>query len=415
MVRKNNHSERRSLVGVLVAVGIAVLLFSGWMRFRSNTVPVRAEKVSREDISNMITTNGKIEPLHNFEAHAPAPATVKRVLVNEGDRVKAGQLLLELDDADAKAQAARAMAQLRAAEADLQAVQAGGTNDELFSTRAQLAKAQSERDDAQRNLQALEKLQTSGAASPAEVQAARDRLKRAEADIQLQQDKLKGRFSSSDVEKVQASAAQARAAYAAAQDLLSNTIIRSTISGSVYQLPVKQGSYATAGQLLVQVADLEKVAVRAYVDEPDIGRLAKKERVEVRWDAIPGRVWDGSLTTLPTVVTTVGTRTVGEVTCEIDNPDRKLLPNVNVNVSIVTARHTDALTVSRESLHEVDGKRFVYVIHGDKIRSQEVQTGITSLTRAEITRGLSAGDQIAMGAVNSQPLQSGMEVKVVER
>ena len=167
--------------------------------------------------------------------------------------------------------------------------------------------------------------------------------------------------------------------------------------------------------MLVQVADLEKVVVRAYVDEPDIGRLAKNERVEVRWDAIPGRVWDGSLTTLPTVVTTVGTRTVGEVTCEIDNPDRKLLPNVNVNVSIVTARHTDALTVSRESLHEVDGKRFVYVIHGDKIRSQEVQTGITSLTRAEITRGLSAGDQIAIGAVNSQPLQSGMEVKVVER
>jgi HlyD family secretion protein len=415
MASKNNHSERKPLVGVIVAVGIAVLLFSGWMRFRSNTVAVRAEKVEREDIANVISTNGKIEPLRNFEAHAPASATVKRVLVHEGDRVKAGQLLLELDDADAKAQSARALAQIRAAEADLHAMQSGGTNDELLNIRGLLSKAQAERDDARRNLQALEKLQASGAASPAEVQAARDRLQRAEADVQLQQDRTKGRFSSSDVEKVQASAAQARAAYAAAQDLLSNTIIRSTTAGSVYQLPVKQGSYVTAGELLVQVADLERVAVRAYVDEPDIGRLAKAEKVEIRWDAIPGRVWDGSLTALPTVVTTVGTRTVGEVVCEIDNPDRKLLPNVNVNVSIVTARHTDALTVSRESLHEVDGKRFVYVIRGDKIHPQEVQTGITSLTRAEITKGLNAGDKIAMGAVNSQPLQSGMEVKVVER
>ena len=63
MASKNNHSERKPLVGVIVAVGIAVLLFSGWMRFRSNTVPVRAEKVEREDITNVISTNGKMSRL----------------------------------------------------------------------------------------------------------------------------------------------------------------------------------------------------------------------------------------------------------------------------------------------------------------------------------------------------------------
>ena len=415
MARKNNNSESKPLMGVIIAVGVAVLLFSGWMRFRSTTVPVRAEKVSREDIANVISTNGKVEPLHNFERHAPAPATVKRVLVKEGDHVKAGQLLLELDDADAKAQAARALAQLRAAEADLHAVEKGGTNEEVLTMQSQLTKAQAERDDAQRNLQAIQKLQMSGAASPAEVDTARDRLKKAEADTQLLEAKLKGRFSSPEVEKVEANAAQARAAYAAAQDLLSNTIIRSDTAGSVYQLPVKQGSYVTGGQLLVQVADLEKIVVRAFVDEPEIGRLAQGQKVEVKWDAIPGRTWEGTLTTLPTVVTAVGTRTVGEVTCEIANPDRRLLPNVNVNVSIVTARHPDALTVSRESVHELDGKRFVYVIANDKLRSQEVQTGISSLTRVEVTQGLNAGETVAMGALGSQPLHSGLEVKVVER
>ena len=415
MARKNNNSERRSLVGVIVAAVVAVLLFSGWMKFRNGAVPVHAERVAREEIANVISTNGKIEPVHNFEAHAPAPATVKRVLVREGDHVKAGQLLLELDDVDARAQAARALAQVRAAEADVHAVEQGGTHEEILTTQADLTKAQAERDDAQRNLQAVTKLQASGAASPAEVQAAQDRLKKAQADADLLESKLKGRFSSPEVEKVEAQLAQARAAYAAAQDLLSSTAVRTGNAGSVYQLPVKPGSYVTGGQLLVQVADLENVAVRAFVDEPEIGRLAQGQKVEIRWDAIPGRVWEGTLTSLPTVVTTVGTRTVGEIVCQIPNPDRKLLPNVNVNVNIVTAQHSNALTVARESVRELDGKRFVYVIADDKLRSREVQTGITSLTRVEVTQGLNAGETVVMGALGSQPLHSGLDVKVVER
>ncbi|HWG87224.1 MAG TPA: hypothetical protein VN679_05530, partial [Candidatus Acidoferrales bacterium] len=112
---------------------------------------------------------------------------------------------------------------------------------------------------------------------------------------------------------------------------------------------------------------------------------------------------------------TVGTRTVGEITTEIDNFDRKLLPNVNVNVSIITARHNDVLTVSREAVHDVNGKRYVYQIVGQKLQAQEVQTGLSSLTQVEITQGLSDGATIALGALNGASLRSGIEVKVVER
>jgi len=170
-----------------------------------------------------------------------------------------------------------------------------------------------------------------------------------------------------------------------------------------------------SGQLLVQVADLSNVQVRAFVDEPEIGRLAKGQKVEIKWDAVPGRTWEGSLSRVPTVVTTVGTRTVGEITCNIPNADHKLLPNVNVNVTIVAARRNNVLTVSRESVHSADGKRFVYRIVDDKLQTQEVETGITSLTRVEVVRGLEQGAKIAMGAVSARPLHNGMEVKVVER
>jgi HlyD family secretion protein len=415
MATQNNNPGRKRLFTVIAALVAAVVVFSGWMKFRSNGVTVRAEEVMRQDITNVISTNGKIEPTNNFEAHAPAPATVRRVLVNEGDQVQAGQLLVQLDDADARAQAAKALAHLRSTEADLHAVEAGGTHEEVLTTRSELAKAQAGRDEARRNLEAVQRLQQSGGASAAEVQAAQDRLKKAEADAQLLEAKLSGRFSSPEVTKVQAAAAEARAAYVAATELVKNSNVRAPFAGSVYQLPVRPGTYVISGQLLVQVADLSKVQVRAFVDEPEIGRLAKGQKVEIKWDAVPGRSWEGSLTRVPTVVNTVGTRTVGEITCSIPNADRKLLPNVNVNVTIVAARRNNVLTISRESVHSTDGKRFVFKIVDDRLQRQEIQTGLTSLTRVEIVSGLDQGAKIAMGAVSAQPLRNGMEVKVVER
>src|SRR6185503_555959 len=411
MARQSQNNGRRRVVMVLVLVVAALPLFTGINRRRVVT-PVRAEKVARQEIASVISTNGKIEPINSFEAHAPAPATVDKVLVAEGDHVKAGQLLVKLDDAEARSQAAHALAQLRSAEAALSGIKAGGTQEELLTSRADLTKAQTERDEAQRNLQAIQKLQQSGGASPAEAEAAQNRLKKADADVQLLQAKVNGRYSSPEVARAQASAAEARAAYDAAQDLLHQSNVTAPFTGTVYQLPVKPGAYVNGGDLLVQVANLEKVRVRAFVDEPEIGRLAKGQKVEVKWDAMPGRTWEGWLIRVPTSVTMVGTRTVGEITSEIDNSDRRLLPNVNVNVSIISARHDNALTVSREAVHDVEGKRYVYKIEDEKIQAQEVQTGLSSLTRVEVLKGIPEGALVALGATNAQPLRNGMDIKV---
>ncbi|MGH9635657.1 MAG: efflux RND transporter periplasmic adaptor subunit [Candidatus Angelobacter sp.] len=414
MARKSANNGRRPVIVVVSLVILAVLIFTGINRRRVVT-PVRAEKVARQEIASIISTNGKIEPINSFEAHAPAPGTVNKVLVAEGDHVKVGQLLVKLDDAEARSQAAHALAQLRAAEAALSGIKAGGTQEELLTSRADLTKAQAEQAEAQRNLKAIQKLQQSGGASPAELEAAQSRAKKADADVQLLQAKVNGRYSSPEVARVEASAAEARAAYAAAQELLHHSNVTAPFAGTVYQLPVRPGVYVNGGDLLVQVANLEKVRVRAFVDEPEIGRLAKGQKVEIKWDAIPGRTWDGTLTRVPTSVTMVGTRTVGEITSEIDNTDRKLLPNVNVNVSIISARHDNALTVSREAVHDVEGKRYVYKIEDEKLFAQEVQTGLSSLTRVEVLKGIPEGAVIALGAINAQPLRNGMDIKVVER
>jgi HlyD family secretion protein len=404
---------KNRLVGIVVAAGLGVLVLAAFVSLRAAKVPVRAEKAVRETISNTISTNGKIEPVQNFEAHAPVATTVRKIFVHEGDWVKKGQLLLQLEDADIRAQAARAVTQLRSAQADLTAVNTGGTHEEVLTNQAELVKARTEREAAQRNLTAMQNLQQRGAASPAEVEEAGNRLKRAEAQFNLLEQKEKGRYSRPEVSRAQAQAAEGSATYAAAQSLLRDANVRAERDGMVYSLPVREGQYVTAGDLLVQVADLATVQLRAFVDEPEIGRLAKGQKVTVTWDALPGRSWEGTLTRVPTTVSLRGTRTVGELTCEVANPDMKLLPNVNVAVLVITARHENALTIPREAVRDEAGKRYVFEIVDGELKRREVETSVSNLTRIEIARGLKDQAQVALGSETVETLREGMPVRVV--
>ena len=394
-----------ALAAVLIIIFLSVS--------RSAPLKVREVAVQRGPIRSLVSTNGKVEPVRNDEAHAPISTTVKRVFVKEGDRVRQGQLLLQLDDADIRSKAAQARAQIKAAQADLSGVEAGGTQEEVLTLESQLTKARTGRDVAQRNLDALKRLQQQGAASAGEVAAAQETLQRAQADLTLAEEKKAERFSKPEIAKVQAQSEEAQAAYDAAEDALSKSSIRAAFDGIVYSLPVKQGSFVQGGELLLQEADLSHVLVRAFVDEPDIGRLQTGQRVEVTWDALPGRTWIGSVSTVPATVKLHGSRNVGEVTCAFDNHDLRLLPNVNVGVTIVVAERDNVLTLQRDALRADDGKPYVYVIADGRLKRQPIDIGLQNLTRVEITAGLSDGSKVVMPAEENKPLVDDAKVKVV--
>jgi HlyD family secretion protein len=398
---------------ILVALVLAVVVLAAFVSLRRSQVPIRTGRVERQNLTASIATNGKIEALDNFEAHAPVATTVKKVYVQQGQWVKPGQLLLQLEDANARLQAARAEAQLKGAQADVSAVEHGGTKEEMLATRNALVKAQADRDAAQRNLAAMQRLLQTGAASQAEVEAAQNQLRVADANVHFQQQKLDGRYSQQEVGHVEAQQTEARASLAAAQELLKNSNVTAPRAGVVYSLPVQQGAFVNAGDLLVQVADLHKVRVRAFVDEPDIGKLQKGQEVEVTWDALPGRVWKGMLEVLPTTVVQRGTRVVGEVTCVVDNSDLKLLPNTNVNVALITARVENALTVPRESVHQDSKGQYVYQVVDGELKRRDVETSVSSFTRIAITSKLPDGAVLALGSTNLRPLADGMAVKSV--
>lgn len=411
---KNSNSNSRRWLTTAVAIIAAVVLFASFASRRGDSVPVRAATVVRDNIQSLVSTNGKVEPVQNFEAHSPIPTTVKRVLVKEGDHIKRGQLLLQLDDAEARSQAARALAQLKGAQADVNAIQQGGTQEEVLTLDAQLVKAKTARDTAQRDLNATRILQQKNLASAGEVKETENRLQSAEADLQLLQQKQKDRYSGPEVAKVEAQKSEAQAAYDAAMDIMQKCNLRAPFDGEVYSLPVKQGVYVQAGELMLQEADLSKVLIRAFVDEPDVGRLAPAQKVEVTWDAIPGRIWQGTLNTVPSAVKLRGTRNVGEATTIIENRDFKLLPNINVGVTIVTAEHDNVLTAPREAVHMDEGKSYVFQIVDNELKRRNVQTSVSNLTEVEITNGLTENSLVALGATNAKPLRSGMAVKVVQ-
>ena len=406
MPLNGNSSGRRPRRWWITALAIlaAVIVLGAFVSHRDNPVPVRTAVVEQTTIRSLVSTNGKIEPVNNFEAHAPVSTNVQRVFVKEGDSVKKGRLLLVLDDAGARAQAARAQTQLRAAQADLSAAERGGSQEEVLSLEAQLVKAGTDRDSAQHNLVALKKLEQQGAASAGEVREAENALARADAQLTFLRQKQTKRYSNAELARVEAQQAEARATADAAEDVLAKSNVRAPFDGIVYSLPVKQGGYVTAGELLLQMADLRKVMVRALVDEPDVARLALRDPIEITWDAVPGRVWRTTVTDIPSTVKLHGARNVGETTSIVDNKDLKLLPNINVGVTIVTAEHDNVLVVPREALRMDDSKPYVLLVSGHVLKRRDVETSLFNLTQVEVTRGLSAKDVVAIGSWNGKPI-----------
>jgi HlyD family secretion protein len=405
--------SRRRWIWIASALILLPLILYSY--FHPTPLKVHALTVKRGSIRSLVSTNGKVEPVQNFnfEAHAPIATTVKRLVVKEGDHVRKGQLLLELDDSDIRSQAARAQAQIKTAQANLAATKSSGTQEELITLSTQLIKARNARDRAQRNLEAYRRLQQEGAASPGEVRQAEETVQSAQADVSMLEQKQKDRYSPPEIARTVAQAAEAQAAYEDAVDALSKSSVRAPFDGTVYSLPVKQGAFVQTGDLLLQEADLSKVLVRAFVDEPDIGRLQIGERVEATWDAIPGRIWTGTVSNVPSTVKRQGNRNVGETTCLIDNQDLRLLPNINLGVTIVVAEHNNVLTLQRDAMHIDDSEPYVFKIVDDRIKRQNIQFSLQNLTRVEVTSGLSEGDQVALPADEMKPLVDGASVKVV--
>ncbi|MGA9060503.1 MAG: HlyD family efflux transporter periplasmic adaptor subunit [Terracidiphilus sp.] len=396
-------------------VGTGVVLIAVYFTahyFLRERLPVRVARVEHAMLLNTVSTNGRVEPIVNYQFYSPIATTVKAVYAQEGDLVPAGKLLVTLDDVQARAQVANAESGVKSAQAALDAVIHNGTQAERQASAAEIEQDRLTRDQAQQDLDALTKLVSTGAAAPGEVVAARDRLEADQASLNAAEQSAHHRFSRGDVARAQAALADAQAALAAAQHVEAQTVIRAPITGTIYTMDAAPSEYAEAGKLLLEIADLRKERVRGYFDEPDLGRLAIGEKVLILWDAKPGLEWHGHIARLPADVVTYTTRNVGEVLIDFDDSADGLLPDTNVTLQATISSEPNALSMPREALHEQNGKYYVFkVVHGELTRVPIV-IGSPNLTQVPILSGLVDGDIVATGTTNGQPLQEGIPIKV---
>lgn len=411
MAQERKQLDRRWLW--LAAAIILVVVFISVRSLSRERLQVRVMQATHQALSSTVSTNGRVEPVMNYQIPSPLATTVKTVFVQPGDQVKAGQLLMVLDDLVALSRVASAESGVKTAQAALEAATHNGTREQQQAAAVDITRARMDRDQAQHDLDALVKLNATGAASPSEVAAARQRLESANATLQASQTSSQGRYSPAEVARAQAALADAEAGLAAARQVEDQTKVRAPINGTVYSVDVKPTEFAEMGKLLLQMADLHHEQVRAYFDEPDIGRLAVGQSAEIKWEARPGHVWHGQIERVPITVTTYTTRNVGEVLVKIDDVDGQLLPDTNVNVTVTTSSDSNALTVPREALHRENGKAFVFKIVKDELKRTPVVPGTINLTQVAILSGLNEGDWVATGTISGQPLQEGVPIKEV--
>jgi HlyD family secretion protein len=404
---------RTARVWTITAVAI-IVIFWGVHLMTRGSLPIRVAAASTGDLKSTVPTNGKVEPQVNFEAHAPFAGIIQSLNAHEGEKVPTGKLLLSMDDTEARARVATAESQLKGAQAAYQASQRGGTQEERISLKGEVDKAQIDRDQAQRDLEALEKLQASGAASASEINAAQTRVAADTSVLQVLQQRQTERYGTADLAHAQATLHDAEAACAAAEDALHHAVVHAPFAGTVYSLPVSRTEYVNQGDRLLSMADLTKLQVRAFFDEPEIGKLSLGQLVTIVWDARPDEQWNGHISRLPSTIITYGTRNVGEVLVGIDNADGALLPDTNVRVTVTVANESNVLKVPRDALHFEQGSTFVYRKEGNSLHRVRVTIGVRNLSEVQVVSGLKAGDVVALGTTNAQPLTDGVPVKVVQ-
>jgi HlyD family secretion protein len=413
--------SRGTKVGLAVAT--VILAIAGIIVFRVQKkkhagTEVRLEKVGKRDLVSAVTASGKIEAKTSVDISADITGRIIQIAVREGDIVKRGQFLLQIDPAQYQAAVARA-----------QGV--------VASTQAILLQTKANRDQAQRAWDRARQLTQLGEnlISPETAEQAQTSLEVAEANYQSTKAQLE----------------QSRAGLQEAKDNLAKTRLTAPISGRVVRLAVEQGEVAVPGTfsretgLLMTIADLSVILAKVQVDETDVVRLNSSDSVEVTIDAYPDTTFTGRVTKISHSARLSPTQTASgsndravdfDVEITLARPPADIRPDLSCTARIVTDTRGNALSIPIISLtvrdHEkipnesdsappVDTLRArfkkreaegVFVVRNGLATFRPVKVGVAGDEYFEVVDGLREGETIVAGTYQAiRDLKDGAKVR----
>lgn len=374
---------------------------------------VRVTNPTYQDIESTVASTGTVVPVQDFPARANFTGLVEKIYVKLGQKVHAGQMLIQMKDqyADSRLDAARAA--LDEAEMNQENVMQNGSQEDKITFAADLERAKAEQAQAAGNYESLQKLLKNGSVSQAEVDAAKQRLDTANANLRTLNERTSNRYSAKDLASWKDRVRANRETVEAEKVSWANANISSPVSGTVYLLGAKLYDFVPAGTDLLHVADLSKLHIRAEFDEADLGKLQVGQPVRITWDGAPNRSWNGRIESKPLAVTQSGARTVGQCTIQIEDDKGDLPVNTTVALTVVIEKRAHVLSIPREAMYTEGAEHYVYRVVDGKLVKTPVRPGLASAMYVEITQGLKPDDVVALHPLNDGRLAPDLRVKAI--
>lgn len=448
---------KKILIILVIAIGVIAVVGFTVNQTQKSVVTVQTGKVMKQDIASVVTASGEIKPLNYVNVGANAMGRIVHLLVKEGDKVKRGQLLAQLENIQSAANVAGMKASLASSQTDAVAAEAALNTAmaQQTSSKASLAQAKLDFDRA------------SGLYKDQLISKADFDAKKANYEVQQAvnaQDQARVAQSRAQVDSARGRVNTAAAQLTGASDVLSKTNYPAPFDGVVTNLPVHEGETVVMGiqnapgSILMTVADMSVITAEVRVDETDIVNVRIDQAAEVTIDAIPGKTFKGKVTQIGdnAIIRSTGLSTSQstassqeakdfKVVITLENPPDKLRPGLSATAKITTgAEHSvlaipiQALTVRKKSELEAQNDKAkgakpapspapgpqvkkeeqeiqgVFVVNKNKkAEFRTVETGLTGTTEIQIKTGLQEGDEIITGSYKVlRTLRNGAGVKV---
>ena len=433
-------TKKKILIAAVVAVAISSTVAYSIVARNRGVTAVQSGKVTKQDLTQTVSANGEIKPKKYVNVSSNMMGRIVRMPVKEGDRVKDGDLLVQLESIQSEADVKAAEAVLDQAQTDVEGMSASIRSAEaaVASSKAEITRSEA---DLVRAKQAFDRaeLMTKEGLIP------KEQFDRAKADYDItaaQLNSAKARLAQAEAQQGQVlkqrdgtvlRIAQQRAALTRARDQFSKTTIRSTLDGIITYLPVNEGEIAIvgvqnqAGTVLMTIADMSVITAEVKVDETDIVNVKIGQEAKIKVDALGDKQLIGHVSEVgnsaltrsggtTTTTTAGGTQEAKDfkVVVTLDNPPLELRPGLSATATIVTATRQNVLTVPIQALtireFDNDGKDPSVDKNKKKIEKEGVftlkngialfrpaKTGVTGTTDIEITDGLAENEEIVTG------------------
>jgi len=445
-------------VGIAVG-GVIVLGSITWYsiyKSNQNVVAVQSGRVVREDLTSLVTASGEVRPKNYTNVLGEGIGKITDIVVNEGDHVKKGDVLLHLENIQPGADVQAQQASIDAAIAAMK-----GASANYDSAIATVAARQSDLDKAKLDWQRSQQLYKEQLISKQEYDGSKATYDGAVAALNAAQAQLESSRATRD--QVRFNLDQARAVLAHQEDVLRKTTYRSPIDGIVSYIAVRVGENVVpgiqnaSGSFLMTISDMSIVTAEVKVDETDITSVKEGQTADVTIDALPDKVFKGRVTEVGelAILRTSGSAAMTETTANtqeardfkvvitLDNPPASLRPGLSLTAKIQTAQKQNVLTIPIQALAERTQKELddakhgttssitlaasrsegasnqkteiqgVFLVRAGKAEFVPIHTGITGVTDIEVTDGVHEGDMIVTGSFKAlRSLKPGAAVKI---